>query len=112
MLVLSLAFLVLYIVFKKISFLYIAVIMPVVGIFFKRLSLIVTGVWLRFSHIIGGINSKIILTAIFFVVLTPISVIYRIFTKNPLMLKRDKDLKSMYVNRGHTFTKGDMEKMW
>ena len=86
--------------------------MSVVGIFFKRLSLIITGVWLRFSHIIGGINSKIILTAIFFVVLTPISVIYRIFTKNPLMLKRDKDVNSMYTDRGHRFTKADIEKMW
>ena len=37
--------------------------------------------WLKLSELLGAINSKIILSLIFYLVLTPVAFIYRLFNK-------------------------------
>jgi len=45
-------------------------------------------VWMYLGHILGLINSRIILGIIFFIVLVPISIIMRIFGYDPLKKKK------------------------
>jgi hypothetical protein len=54
--------------------------------------------------------SKIILGTLFFVVLFPISVLYKISNKDKLRLKRSKS--STWVERNHTYTSTDLENIW
>jgi len=68
-------------------------------------------VWLKLAHILGWINSKILLGAIFFLFLLPIAIISRLFTKDPLKLK-GRELKSLFTDRNHLYTKGDLENIW
>ena len=45
-------------------------------------------VWMYLGHILGLINSRIILGIIFFIVLVPISIVMRIFGYDPLKKKK------------------------
>ena len=47
-------------------------------------------VWFGLSHVIGTVMSKIILTVIFFVIVTPVGLIRRVFNADQMQLKRWK----------------------
>jgi hypothetical protein len=42
-------------------------------------------IWWRFARVLGWINARIILSAFFFLVLTPAGVLMRTFGRNPLL---------------------------
>jgi hypothetical protein len=68
-------------------------------------------VWFKIAHVLGWINTRIILSIIYFVFLLPIAWISRLFTKDPLMLKA-KGAQSLYVTRDHLYKKEDLENIW
>lgn len=41
-------------------------------------------VWWRFAQTLGWINSRVLLTAFFFVVLSPVGIVMRLLGRNPL----------------------------
>lgn len=47
------------------------------NLFYFRLSRVISIIWLRFSKILGVINSNILLTIVFFLFLTPLGVLFR-----------------------------------
>lgn len=67
--------------------------------------------WIRLANILGWINSRIILTIIYFVFLLPIAWVSRAFTNDPLHLRRRKT-KSIFSDRNHVYTKKDLENIW
>jgi predicted membrane protein len=68
-------------------------------------------IWLGFSHILGTIVSKIILTAIFFLVLTPVGLIRKIMGYDTLKLKLfKKNTESVMQVRDISFSGDDIEK--
>jgi len=69
-------------------------------------------VWLGFAELLAIVNSRIILTLLFFLVLTPVALVYRLFAKNPLMVRRQEGVSTYYCTRNHLFAKADIEKMW
>jgi hypothetical protein len=46
--------------------------------------------WMAFGHVLGWINSRIILGVVFFVVVTPIGLIMRLFGKDILRMRTPK----------------------
>ncbi|NJM25160.1 MAG: hypothetical protein HC859_06325 [Bacteroidia bacterium] len=67
--------------------------------------------WLKLALGLGWVNSRIILGIVFFVFLTPIAWLARLFTRDPLQLKRNAS-GTLYHNRDHTYTKEDLENIW
>jgi large-conductance mechanosensitive channel len=55
--------------------------------------------WIKFGEIIGKIISPIVLASIFFLIITPISLILRIFGKDLLKLKKNKITKTYWILR-------------
>lgn len=47
-------------------------------------------VWDKIGHVLGIINTYILLTLFYFVILTPLSLVMRLFGKDILKLKRNK----------------------
>lgn len=93
------------------SFVVVAVALLVVALFIKPLAGMVAGCWLEFSELLSSFSNKVILSLLFFIVLTPIAYIYRRFTKDPLGL--DLNISgSCYKERNHIFLKEDLEKLW
>jgi len=67
--------------------------------------------WLRLALGLGWINSRILLSLIYFVFLLPVAWISRLFTKDPLMLKA-KNASTLYNVRDHEYKKEDLENIW
>ncbi len=82
------------------------------GLLMKRGTSRVVQAWLGFSGVLSRLNSRVVLTLVFFLSLTPLALLYRLFTKNPLMLKKDRKAPTYFKNRNHTFGRKDFEKMW
>lgn len=50
--------------------------------------------WMKLGHILGFINTRIILGFIFFGMITPMGLVMRLMGKDPMYRKYDKNLKS------------------
>jgi hypothetical protein len=61
------------------------------GSAFPRVLAPVYRVWMRFGKALGYVNSRILLSIIFFLVLTPVALVRRVFNRDPLKLKWEKD---------------------
>ena len=62
-------------------------------------------IWMLLAFFIGGIVSRVILTVLFYVVLTPTGLVLRLFGKDVLDQKFDKRQESYWVKKdlsGHT----------
>ncbi len=53
--------------------------------------------WMRFGHVLGWINTRIILGLMFFTVFLVVAVIMKLLRKDPLSRKLDKTLNSYRV---------------
>lgn len=89
---------------------YIALAVLLAGLFVKPLGNLISFVWAKLAEGLGWFNSKVILSVAFFIVMTPFALLYRVFTKDNLGLKRRND--SYYTERNHTYGKKDLENIW
>lgn len=68
-------------------------------------------IWLGLSHLIGTIVSKIILTIIFYLLVTPVGALRRLIGKDALQVKEwKKDTLSAFAVRDHVFDADEIEK--
>ena len=102
---------ILYLIFDIKLLLFIAIGFSIVGLFINSISGKITSLWLKLAMLLGAINSKIILSIVFFVILVPISYFYRLFNKDAMQLKRNKE-KSYYYEREHEFSPEDFKNIW
>jgi hypothetical protein len=67
--------------------------------------------WFGFSHIIGAVMSRVLLTAIFVLITTPMGVIRRLFGADGMQRKAwKKGRDSVFVRRDHVFSVEDLER--
>ena len=66
--------------------------------------------WMLFSQAIGYVMSRVLLTIVFFLVLFPVALIYRISNKDSLDMKSGKG--PIFKTRNHTYTAADLENPW
>ena len=68
-------------------------------------------VWFGLSNLLGAVMSRVLLTAVFFLLVTPIGLVRRLFGKDPLQLRAFKSgTGSVMQKRSHTFSAGDLER--
>jgi len=92
---------------------YIALFLLFIGIFLRGLSVRIANIWLKFSAVLGGISTRIVLLVIFFVFLTPIAYLYRMFHGDFISLKRHGAVGATYWNeRCHEYGPKDLENPW
>lgn len=66
--------------------------------------------WFGLSDLMGAVVSKIMLSIVFFGVLTPIGMLRRLLGKDSLKLREFKQGKgSVMLERNHTFTGSDLQ---
>jgi hypothetical protein len=83
----------------------------VLSVLFPLLAKWIEWAWLKLALGLGWINSRVILSVIYFVFLMPIAWISKLFTKDPMALQRKKTA-SLFVTRNHLYTKKDLENIW
>ncbi|MGC5271447.1 SxtJ family membrane protein, partial [Salmonella enterica] len=67
----------------------------------------ITGVWMWIGEKMGAVMSRVILSVVFVFFLTPVAMLYRLFGR-----KKEQDGDSFFVERNHTFTAADLEKVF
>ena len=82
-----------------------------ISIFIPPAAKAIEWAWLKFALALGWVNSRILLSIIYFVFLMPIAWVARLFTKDPLALKA-KNSGSLYTTRNHQYKKEDLENIW
>ncbi|HBQ59112.1 MAG TPA: hypothetical protein DD671_05660 [Balneolaceae bacterium] len=66
--------------------------------------------WYKLAEGLGWFNSRVLLSLVYYVVVTPIALLFRLFGNDPMRLKDNKG--SMFEFREHTYTKKDLENPW
>ena len=65
----------------------------------------------RIGDIVGGYVTKIMLSILFMIMVTPLGILLRIFGKDPLQLRKwKKDSSSVFVVRDHMFDSEEIER--
>ena len=65
--------------------------------------------WFAFSNFLGAVVSRVLLTIIFFIIVTPIGLIRRLLRKDSLRLREfKKSQESVMVNRDIFYSKEDL----
>ena len=63
--------------------------------------------WNELAHMPGWINTRILLSIVFYVLLLPIAFIYRLTKKDSLQRKKQRG--SIFKERNHMYSKADLE---
>jgi hypothetical protein len=80
------------------------------GILSQFISRFADQVLLYATQVIGKLMQTLLISILFFFILCPVSFIYRIFNRDPLMLSRK--YKSLFIDSNKHLVKGDFEKTW
>ena len=111
MAVFALVFLLLEVRSHRQAFVYTAMAFLFAALFVPPLARIITLGWTKLSLVISHVNNRVILTIIFYLILTPLAFFYRLFNKDPLRLSPEES-ESYFCERNHRYCKEDLEKMW
>jgi len=91
-------------------YLYTAMALHVINMIVPKIYSPVAVLWLGLSDAMGAVMSKVLLSIVYFLVVTPIAILRRISGKDSLKLRVFKASKeSVMVKRDHLFTARDME---
>jgi hypothetical protein len=105
-----LLFLLIFVSRKHTWLLYTAMILHVVNMIVPKVFYPIAIFWLGFSDAMGAVMSKVLLSIVYFLVVTPIALLRRISGKDSLKLRVFKSSQeSVMVKRDHLFTARDME---
>ncbi|WP_158856825.1 hypothetical protein [Lunatibacter salilacus] len=110
MLVISMGFLILYLIFSWQWTVIVSLVVGLIGIVSNSFSNKIEWAWMKLAHILSYIIPSVLLGIIFYLILFPLSLLSKVFTKDPLMLSNK--FSSYFVNVEKAFDKKDMEKIW
>ena len=96
---------------KREGYLFAAMALHVVNMTVPQIYRPIAVLWLGLSDLLGAVVSKILLSIVFFVNVTPIGILRRLAGKDSLKLRAFKASKdSVMLGRNHTFIGRDLEK--
>ena len=97
----------------KSGFLAAAAFLLALGLFVKPAGALIARAWLTFGGLLGAVNSRLILGAIFYLFLTPIALLARLTRGDFLHLKKRAGAQRSYWHaRNHSYTAEDIGKLW
>ena len=85
--------------------------MGAISIFIPPAARAIEWAWFKIALALGWVNSRVLLSIIYFVFLMPIAWLSRLFTKDPLALRNDKR-DTLFNTRDHLYTGKDLENIW
>ncbi|MFH1369430.1 MAG: hypothetical protein ABII64_09935 [Elusimicrobiota bacterium] len=110
--ILAAAALVAFIIFKAKWLLIVCLAFLVIAIIGGKPAYFIALGWTKFAHFIGRINTKILLSLIYYLFLTPISALFRIFNKEAAGNFKDKSRKTFFKDKTGEITPENFEKLW
>jgi len=108
--VISMGFLILHLMFSWQWAIYLSLIVGLIGILSDALSRMIEAGWMKLANVLSYVIPSILLSIVFYLLLTPLSLISKMFTKDPLMLS--KDYSTYFLNTDKTLDKASFKKTW
>ncbi len=85
----------------------------VIGLFIKPLGTLIAQLWLKLSHLLGAIMSRVLISLVFFLVLLPMALLRRACGgKQPVTLARKPAGSSYYTEINKPYTAADLRFPW
>jgi len=95
---------------RRDGYLYAAIALQVVNMVVPQIFRPVAVLWLGFADLLGAIMPKVLLSIVFFLVVTPVAILRRLAGKDSLKLRAFKAGKgSIMLERNHKFSASDLE---
>ena len=83
----------------NINLIIISIIFLILGLLNSKLLSPLNSLWIKFGELLGKIIAPVVMAIIYFFILTPISLIVRLFGKDLLSLKFSKQIKTYWIER-------------
>ena len=77
----------------------ISVIFLTLGLLNSKLLSPLNEIWIKFGEILGKIIAPIVMAVVYFLILTPISLLVRLFGKDLIEMKFNNNVKSYWIKR-------------
>ena len=77
----------------------ISVIFLILGLLNSKLLSPLNNLWIKFGEILGKIIAPIVMAAVYFLILTPISLLVRLLGKDLIKMKFNNNIKSYWIKR-------------
>jgi len=65
-------------------------------------------VWMKFAHVLGWVNTRLILGLVFYTIFLPVSLVFKVIGKDPMAREFDKSMPTYRKEPHHL--ESDMEK--
>lgn len=98
-------------IFRLSWLMYVALGIGLASVFIPAAARGIEWAWLKLAMALGWVNSRVLLSIIYFVFLLPLAWLSRLFVKDPLVLRK-RNTSSLFVTRNHLYTKKDLENIW
>lgn len=95
--------------FYNIYFVYVAGIVGLVSFIPALGNRLVWG-WYKLAEGLGWFNSRVLLSLVYYLIVTPIGLLFRLFGNDPLKLNENRN--TVYNSRDHVYTDKDLENPW
>ncbi|MCC6356304.1 MAG: hypothetical protein IT577_20655 [Verrucomicrobiae bacterium] len=89
-----------------------ATVFLVIGCFVAPVASLITRAWFGLSHVLGAVMSRVVMAAVYFAVLLPLSLLRRLFEADPLHLRRDPKRASYFTEVNRAYGSRDLAKPW
>jgi hypothetical protein len=97
--------------FKRVYFIYAALAVGVSSLMFDSIGDLILKGWMKIAEVLGFINTRIIMSLIYFIFLTPFALLQKLFSRrNFLSLKDSED--SVFHTRNHQYKPEDFDNIW
>ena len=77
----------------------ISVIFLILGLLNSKLLSPLNNLWIKFGEILGKVIAPIVMAVVYFLILTPISLLVRLFGKDVIEMKFNNNVKSYWIKR-------------
>lgn len=110
--VLAAALLIAFMIWSNKLLLWLAILLLIGAAAESRVNSFIARYWLRFSRIIGEINSSILISLVFFIILTPVSALFRLFNKAAVAQFKRNDKNSYFADSTKKYDKKYFVNQW
>ena len=83
----------------RIIFFPVAVVFLILGLINSKILTPLNKIWIKFGELLGRIIAPVVMALVYFIVLTPISILVRIFGKDLLKIKFSNKINSYWIKR-------------
>ena len=84
---------------RNIYLIIISVIFLILGLLNSKLLSPLNNLWIKFGEILGKVIAPIVMAVVYFLILTPISLLVRLFGKDLIEMKFNNNIKSYWIKR-------------